>query len=126
VCSSDLGKKFLLPRAKEARDVIVEYIKGRGGLCDTIPVYKASPVGTPEELTEKPDIVTFTSSSTVDNFVKIYGRKVLETALIASIGPITSDTLRENDLPVHIEATKYDINGLVDAIEQYLEGKRKE
>jgi uroporphyrinogen III methyltransferase / synthase len=113
------GKKFLLPRAKEARDVVVEYIKSRGGLCDVIPVYKTSLMGAPEALTEKPDIVTFTSSSTVNNFLKIYGKNMLDATLVASIGPITSDTLRENGVTVHIEATNYDINGLVDAIEQY-------
>jgi uroporphyrinogen III methyltransferase/synthase len=118
------GKKFLLPRAKEARDVVVDYIKGRGGMCDTIPVYKTATAATVEALTEKPDVITFTSSSTVNNFIKIYGREVLETALIASIGPITSDTLRRNGFTVHIEATKYDINGLVSAIEQYLENQR--
>jgi uroporphyrinogen III methyltransferase/synthase len=118
------GKKFLLPRAKEARDVVVDYIKSRGGMCDTIPVYKTATATTVEALTEKPDVITFTSSSTVNNFIKIYGREVLETALIASIGPITSDTLRRNGFTVHIEATKYDINGLVDAIERHLENQR--
>ena len=119
------GKRFLLPRAKEARDIVVDFIKSRGGTCDTIPVYKTATSETVEPLTEQPDIITFTSSSTVTNFLKIYGRKPLESALIASIGPITSDTLRKNGFTVHIEAKKFDINGLVDAIEQHLESERK-
>jgi uroporphyrinogen III methyltransferase / synthase len=119
------GRKFLLPRAKEARDVVIDYIKSRGGICDTIPVYKTAKADTVEALTEEPDIVTFTSSSTVTNFLKIYGRKPLESAMIASIGPITSDTLRRNGFTVHIEATRYDIGGLVDAIEQHLTGQGK-
>ncbi|MCX5813711.1 MAG: uroporphyrinogen-III C-methyltransferase [Proteobacteria bacterium] len=111
---------FLLPRAKDARDVIVDYIKNQGGKCDVVPLYKASLPETPALLTEKPDIITFTSSSTVSNFLKIYGRKALNNTLIASIGPITTETLRKNNIEVHIESGKHDTNGLAEAIEQYI------
>jgi len=111
---------FLLPRAKDARDVIVDYIKNQGGRCDVVPLYKAVLPKTPALLTEKPDIITFTSSSTVGNFLKIYGREPLNNTLIASIGPITTETLRKNNIEVHIESRIYDIKGLTEAIEQYI------
>jgi uroporphyrinogen III methyltransferase / synthase len=114
------GNTFLLPRAKDARHVIVNFIKNQGGKCDVIPLYKATLPKTPAQLTEKPDIITFTSSSTVSNFLKIYGRKALDETLVASIGPVTTETLREKNIEVHIEAKKYDIKGLTEAIEQYI------
>lgn len=114
------GNTFLLPRAKDARHVIVDYIKNQGGKCDVIPLYKAVLPEAPALPAEKPDIITFTSASTVSNFLKIYGKKELNNALIASIGPITTGTLRENNIEVHIEATKYDIKGLTEAILQYM------
>jgi len=112
-------KQFLHPRAEEARDVIVEYIGNQGGLCDVIPIYKTALPKSPALLTEKPDIVTFTSSSTVNNFIKLYGKNVLQNTLIASIGPITTETLKNHTIDVHIEAERYNINGLVKAIESY-------
>jgi uroporphyrinogen III methyltransferase/synthase len=117
------GKKFLLPRAEEARDIIVEYIRDHGGSCEVIPVYKASLPKETTALSEKPDIVTFTSSSTVRNFITLYGKQALEGTLIASIGPITTKTLRDNGLREHIEAERYDIPGLVKAIEQFVRGR---
>ncbi|MCX5807700.1 MAG: uroporphyrinogen-III C-methyltransferase [Proteobacteria bacterium] len=114
------GNVFLLPRAKDARNVIVDYIKNQGGRCDVIPLYKTALPKTPLLPAEKTDIITFTSSSTVSNFLKIYGRKALSNTLIASIGPITTGTLRKNNIEVHIESVKYDIKGLAEAIEQYM------
>ncbi len=116
------GKRFLLPRAKEARDVIVEFIKAQGGVCDVVPVYKALLPEKTTPLHEKPDIVTFTSSSTVANFVKLYGKDALKGTIIASIGPITTKTLRAHGLEPSIEAKRYDIPGLVGAIVEYFAG----
>jgi uroporphyrinogen-III synthase len=108
-----------LPRAEEARDVIIEYINSHGGVCHVVPVYRT---GLPKDkavLEEVPDIITFTSSSTVHNFIALFGKEPLRKALIASIGPITSRTLDTQDIDVHIEAERYDIPGLVEAIEKY-------
>ncbi len=118
-------KKLLLPRAEEARDVLVEFVAAKGGICDVIPIYKTVPMRKGAALTEKPDVITFTSSSTVKSFLTVYGREVLNDVIIASIGPVTSETLRKNDLPVHIEAARYDIPGLIDAMESYFTGRRK-
>ncbi|OPY65062.1 MAG: Uroporphyrinogen-III C-methyltransferase [Syntrophorhabdus sp. PtaU1.Bin002] len=117
------GEQFLLPRAEEARDIIVEYIKDHGGSCDVVPVYKASLPKEIVPISEKPDIVTFTSSSTVRNFIALYGKQTLEDTLIASIGPVTTGTLRDHGFQAHIEAERYDIPGLVKAIEQYVRGR---
>ena len=72
----------------------------------------------------RPQVVTFTSSSTVRNFVELLGgrgrpphiTKLLDGVRLASIGPITSTTLREFGLPVHIEAKEYTIEGLTRVI----------
>ena len=118
------GKRILLPRAEDARDVLIEYIKTAGGICDVIPVYRTTIPRKVAPVAEKPDVVTFTSSSTVKNFFELYGKKTLGKALVASIGPVTSETLRSYKAPVHIEATRYDISGLIDAIENYFKGPR--
>ena len=113
------GNRFLLPRAEGGRDVLAKFIKERGGTCDIIPLYKTTIPKKGAPLNEKPDVITFTSSSTVDNFVTIYGKAILNKTLVASIGPITSETLRKHNIPIHIEAAQYDIPGLVKAIETY-------
>jgi uroporphyrinogen-III synthase len=71
-----------------------------------------------------PDVITFTSSSTVRNFVALLGNvwrgrprpRKPDDIRLASIGPITSSTLRDLGLPVDIEATQYTIPGLIKAI----------
>ncbi len=113
------NKKYLLPRAKEARDIIVEFITLQGGTCDVIPVYKTCLPKKIRRLEEKPDIVTFTSSSTVTNFIKLYGKGALKDANIASIGPVTTKTLSAHGFQASIEAKRYDIPGLVEAIVKY-------
>jgi uroporphyrinogen III methyltransferase/synthase len=114
-----MDKRFLLPRAKEARDIIVEFIKAKGGACDVVPVYTTRLPKKIRPLDQRPDIVTFTSSSTVTNFVKLYGKDALKDAHIASIGPVTTKTLKTHGLQASIEAKRYDIPGLVEAIEEY-------
>ena len=114
------GNRFLLPRAEEARDIIVTFIRNQGGTCDVIPIYRTSPPRNIVPLAEKPDIITFTSSSTVKNFISLYGKDCLRDATIASIGPVTTRTLRNLGLSAHIEATTYDIPGLVAAIEEHV------
>ncbi len=120
------GRNFLIPRAEEARDVIIRYIRTNGGSCSVVPIYRATiptPAGpVPEDL----DIVTFTSSSTANNFIMLYGKGILKNSVIASIGPVTTATLIKSGINVDIEAQQSDIPGLVNAIEAYLQlqGKR--
>lgn len=113
-------KKFLLPRAEEARDIIVKFIKNKGGICDVIPIYRTALPKHVAPLDEKPDIVTFTSSSTAKNFVTLYEKNVLKGTKIASIGPVTTKTLKNLGFTAHIEAKRYDIPGLVEAIIEFV------
>jgi uroporphyrinogen III methyltransferase/synthase len=119
-------RRFLLPRAEEARDIIVTFIKNHGGTCDVIPIYRATLPKQTTPLSEKPDITTFTSSSTAKNFVTLYGKDALKNTIIASIGPVTSRTLNDLGFKAHIEAKRYDIPGLVEAIEEYVTTGRRD
>jgi len=124
------GKRILLARAKVARDVIPRELKKMGAAVDVVEAYQTVvPVASKKKLRalmkdrgRRPHIITFTSSSTVRNFVAILGERgrqpriVLDGIQFASIGPVTSETLREFTLPVHIEAEDYTIPGLVRAI----------
>jgi uroporphyrinogen-III synthase len=124
------GKHILLVRAKVARDVIPREFGRLGATVDVIEAYEtALPSASRKELQalmsdpdRRPHVVTFTSSSTVRNFVELLGGKgrspqrILDGIQFASIGPVTSATLREFGLPVHIEAEEYTIPGLVRAV----------
>jgi uroporphyrinogen III methyltransferase / synthase len=119
------GTRFLIPRAAEAREVLPDTLRERGAVVDVVTVYRTV-LGAGEQsvlarLAEGTvDVVTFTSSSTVKNFMKLTeGTDIAATmdrALIASIGPITSDTARDLGLTVGVEAEEYTIPGLVDAV----------
>jgi uroporphyrinogen-III synthase len=124
------GQRVLLVRAAVARDVIPRELRKMGASVDVVEAYRTlipasskkklqSVMGDPKR---RPHVVTFTSSSTVRNFVELLGgrgrphRTVLDGIRFASIGPVTSTTLREFGLPVHVEAAKYTIAGLTRAI----------
>ena len=126
------GKRLLLARAKVARDVIPRELRKLGARVEVVEAYetvipRSSRVHLRAVLRDpkrRPHVITFTSSSTVRNFVTLLGRNehgrdarayTSETKL-ASIGPVTSVTLRELGLSVDIEARKYTIPGLIDAI----------
>ena len=128
------GKRVLLVRAKVARDVIPRELRRVGAEVDVVEAYET--VAPKSSLTRlravlvnksrKPHAITFTSSSTVKNFVGLLGLRGARSALkksavrhgiySASIGPVTSATLRELGLPVDIQAAEYTIPGLVAAI----------
>ncbi|HZQ68549.1 MAG TPA: uroporphyrinogen-III synthase [Terriglobales bacterium] len=119
------GQRVLLARAKVARDVIPSELRKLGAEVDVVEVYETIvPEGSKDEIRtafldarSKPGIVVFTSSSTVRNFMSlVQERKLLEGVRLASIGPVTSSTLRELGLRVDIEAEQYTIPGLVQAI----------
>jgi uroporphyrinogen-III synthase len=143
------GRRVLLVRAKVARDVIPRELRRAGAQVDVVEAYETViPHSSRMRLQtavksrrRRPQVVTFTSSSTARNFVGLLesagratrnshpsrgracpepGRRVAHTSLdgilIASIGPVTSSTLRELGLRVDIEARKYTIPGLVRAI----------
>lgn len=130
-----IGKRVLLVRAKVARDVIPRELRKAGARVDVVEAYETV---VPESsrrrlqaalknLKRRPQVVTFTSSSTVRNFVELTGsaglrgqecprHMDLDGIQMASIGPVTSATLREFGLPVDIKAKEFTIPGLVAAI----------
>ena len=116
------GKRMLLPRAAVARDVAPEALRARGAVVDVVEAYRTV---VPEDAAErareifgvrKPDWITFTSSSTVNNFVAAAGREALDGVRVASIGPVTSHTLREHGVAVDVEAPVFTTDGLIEAI----------
>jgi len=125
------GKRVLLARAKVARDVIPQQLRKLGAHVDVVEAYETIiPQSSRKRLnaalkskTRRPHLITFTSSSTVKNFTALLhgsGQRrdlvQLDGILFASIGPITSATLRQLNLRVDIEAEQYTIPGLVAAI----------
>jgi uroporphyrinogen-III synthase len=125
------GKRILLVRAKVARDVIPNELRKAGARVDVMEAYetivpKSSRTRLRAALKDprkRPDVVTFTSSSTAKNFVTLLGASrrarrpaQLQGVTLASIGPVTSATLRELGLGVDVEAKQFTIPGLVKAI----------
>jgi uroporphyrinogen-III synthase len=136
------GKRILLVRAKVARDVIPDSLRDAGAQVDVVEAYETvvpekSRVRLREVFKNKerrPHVVTFTSSSTVRNFAELLGSSkadssksgasrfgvsmanALKNVQFASIGPVTSGTLRELQLPVAIEAREFTMGGLIRAI----------
>jgi uroporphyrinogen-III synthase len=132
------GKKVLLARAAEARNVLVTELQQAGALVEVVAAYRTVGVsyedGRGREVlrileAQQLDILTFTSSSTVHNFMQWLIQCDIDVAnsllsnitqharpKIACIGPITSQTAREFGLDVHIEAQEYTIAGLIEAI----------
>jgi uroporphyrinogen III methyltransferase/synthase len=122
--------KILLVRAEKARDVLPKELSALGAIVDEGVAYRTLPetrdiTGARRQLeTDGADLITFTSSSTVENFLalKLPWPKGMQ---IASIGPITSKTARENGLKVHVEAHRHDIDGLVEAITKFFENREQ-
>lgn len=120
------GKRVLLVRAKVARDVIPRELRKAGAHVDVVEAYETVvPLSSRTRLRgalanpqRSPHVVTFTSSSTVRNFVALLGSRKgrVKGIRLASIGPVTSSTLRELGLPVDIAAKEFTIPGLVEAI----------
>ena len=121
------GKRVLLVRAKVARDVIPRDLHAAGAQVDVVEAYETVLPQTSRtrlrtvlaNSSRAPNVITFTSSSTVRNFVELLGNdhsSVLNDVKLASIGPVTSSTLRESGLRVDIEAREYTIPGLIKAI----------
>ncbi len=122
------GQGVLIARAEEARDILPESLKALGADVWDVPAYKTVLGGADREelkrlLGEKAvDAVTFTSSSTVRNFMQLLDgdTALLDKVKVFSIGPITSATARELGLKVYMEAAQYTINGLVEALKEGL------
>lgn len=122
------GKRILIARAKKARDVLPEGLKRMGAEVEVVETYrtiKPKEAGRLKRVLEEEgiDVITFTSSSTVNHFLEILKginlKRLLKDILIACIGPITSKTARDSGLTVHIQPDEYTIPALTEAIVQH-------
>jgi uroporphyrinogen III methyltransferase / synthase len=112
------GKRVVVARASEARDVLPDALRERGAEVEIVPLYDTVAEPLSDEAREglaRADYVTFTSGSTVRFFLE-QGGGVPEGARVVSIGPVTSETARAHGLTVDVEAGRHDVDGLVDAL----------
>jgi uroporphyrinogen III methyltransferase/synthase len=115
------NERILVVRAERARDVLSKEFSAAGAIVDEAFAYRTVPEtrdvgGSQRQLAQGgADLITFTSSSTVENFVAL-GLPWPKGMRVASIGPITSKTVRDQGLKVDVEARRHDIDGLVQAI----------
>ncbi len=123
------GRRILLARAKVARDVLPEGLRKMGAEVDVVEVYQtAKPKNGSKRLRElltdrRIDVVTFTSSSTVNHFIGLLKEEDLKPLLkniaIACIGPVTAETAKGQGMEVRIQPNQYTIPGLTRAIVEY-------
>lgn len=121
------GMNVLIPRALVAREILPEQLRTRGATVDVVPVYRTiRPAVATDRLREQLrtraiEIISFTSSSTVRNFVELFASReemlqLVGESTVACIGPITAATAREVGLTVHVMASQNTIPALADAI----------
>jgi uroporphyrinogen III methyltransferase/synthase len=116
--------RVFIARAEKARDLLTKELSALGAIVDEGFAYRTVPetrddTGARRRLLEEgADLITFTSSSTVENFLAL-GLPWPAKMQVASIGPITSKTAREHGLEVAVEAKRHDIPGLVEAIRKF-------
>jgi uroporphyrinogen III methyltransferase/synthase len=129
------GKRILLARAKEARDILPEGLRKMGAQVDVVETYRTvKPKWGSKRLKEllmkgKVDAITFTSSSTVNHFAELLKKEDLQNLLggiaIACIGPITARTAKNWKMRVQIQPKEYTIPALTQAIVQYFMRKTR-
>jgi uroporphyrinogen III methyltransferase/synthase len=124
------GQRFLLPRARIARETLPDELRKLGAVVDAVETYQTiRPQNDTDEIlrlleNKEIDVITFTSSSTVTNFVATIGEdkitKLLQHPLIACIGPITTATAQEYKLTNIIQPATYTADALVEIIVEAL------
>jgi len=121
------GSRVLIPRAEVAREILPEQLRELGAVVDVIPVYRTiTPTVDVASLTQqllngRVAALTFTSSSTVRNFVELFGGqeavgRLMTQVAVACIGPITARTAEECGLTVTIMPTENTVSALAEAI----------
>jgi uroporphyrinogen III methyltransferase/synthase len=113
------GRRVLVARAAEARDVLPDALRERGAEVDVVALYETvreEPAPEAIETAQSADYVTFTSSSTVTNLVEALGDRFPRATRVVSIGPVTSEAARAAGLAVHVEAERHDVDGLLAAL----------
>ncbi len=122
-----LPKRVLLARAQLARDALPELLRQAGAQVEVVPVYETVAADAGLALRAhfeqgQIDVALFTSSSTVNAVVDMLGAQaaqLLSRVTVASIGPITSQTLRERGVRADVVATLFTVDGLLDALETH-------
>ena len=125
------GTRILIPRAKVARDILPETLRSWGAEVDVLEAYQTLPAHNNRDdffqaISERRiDLVTFTSSSSVASLAELVApkslRELLDDVAIASIGPVTSETVEKHGLKVSVQPDRYDIPSLVEAIRCHYE-----
>jgi uroporphyrinogen III methyltransferase/synthase len=125
------GVRVLLPRAAVARDILPETLRAHGAQVDVVPAYETHGASTEASASLRDllsrgelDVITFTASSTVQHTLAALGPdgpELLRGLILASIGPITTQTARDHGLDVQITADEYTIDGLVRALHAHFE-----
>lgn len=120
------GQRILLPRADIARKALYEALEARGAFPEELAAYQTIPAQPDPQalnaLEQGVDIATFTSASTVRNFIELLGSRAAELlngAVVACIGPVTADEARKQGLAVQVTAEVYTVEGLVEALKEY-------
>lgn len=119
------GLRILIPSAAVTRDVVATELRKRGAHVDVVEAYRnVIPVEAEARARTVfrepyPDWVTFASSSAVENLMKLVGHDALSRVKIATIGPVTSQTVRSYALTVTAQARVYNITGLVEAVASF-------
>jgi uroporphyrinogen III methyltransferase/synthase len=108
-------------RAAEARDVVPDGLRARGAEVDVVALYETVAERPEPAILEQAlsaDYLTFTSSSTVRYLLSAAGgaERISPRTRLVSIGPVTSQSLREAGLEPHVEASRHDIDGLIEAL----------
>jgi uroporphyrinogen III methyltransferase/synthase len=128
------GQSFLLPRADIAREMLAEELRKSGGVVTEVTAYRTVAVEPDRDnepdiyrmlLDRRVDAMTFTSASTVRNFVRLYGTEpvadLLQPVAIASIGPVTAEAALQCGIKTTIMPAEYTIPALVRAIVDHFE-----
>lgn len=120
------GRRILLPQSEIARPELAQSLTAAGAEVEAIPTYRTVPdMPTDEaydELEKGVDVATFTSPSTVENFLYLTGRRgreLLSQAIIACIGPTTAAAVNEAGFSVAVVPDEYTVEGMVAAVEKY-------
>lgn len=121
------NQTVLWVKAENTREVLGNELVGMGAILDEAIAYRTVPEDADHEAIQQfkeegADVITFTSSSTVEHFLDLKV-PLPEGIKVASIGPITSDTLRKHGVKIDIEAREHSIPGLVKAVSQYFAKK---
>ena len=113
------GMRVLVARAEQARDVLPDALRGRGAEVEVVALYRTvrdTPGGDSIRQAAEADWITFTSASTVNNLLLSMPDGLPPGARLVSIGPVTSEAIRDAGLEVAAEASRHDLDGLLEAL----------